>query len=167
MRATYRREQRAKELIEQSGVSAFVPMHLKQVERGGKPLTLLAPIISSLIFVRCTKLEAESLQRKIPYLQYIYHTREERREPITIPEDQMLQFIKVVESKNEKLIYLEDAQLPLSKAIRVRVTEGDFKGFEGLLTKLKGVRDRRVVLNLEGVLSVALTVVDSKNIEYL
>ena len=55
----------------------------------------------------------------------------------------------------------------LSKGTKVRVTGGDFEGQEGIFLKVKGARDRRVVVEIQGVIAVAMTTIHPDLIEVI
>ena len=42
-------------------------------------------------------------------------------------------------------------EVNLRKGTKVRITGGDFEGYEGVFVKVKGARDRRVVISLQAV----------------
>lgn len=48
---------------------------------------------------------------------------------------------------------------------RVRITDGVFKGVEGIYQKVKGVRDRQIVVCIEGVVAVATATVPAHLVE--
>ena len=68
---------------------------------------------------------------------------------------------------NENLLYFGGDELNLAKGTRVRVTGGDFEGYEGIFLKVKGARDRRVVISIEGVVAVALATISPELIEVI
>ena len=50
---------------------------------------------------------------------------------------------------------------------RVRIIGGDFEGQEGLFLKVKGARDRRVVIEVQGVIAVAMATIHPDLIEVI
>ena len=49
----------------------------------------------------------------------------------------------------------------------MRIIAGDFEGYEGIFMKVKGARDRRVVIAVEGVIAVALATISPELIEVI
>jgi transcription antitermination factor NusG len=47
----------------------------------------------------------------------------------------------------------------LTKGTPVRIIGGDFEGMEGVFIKIKGKRDRRVVVAIQGVIAVAIATI--------
>ena len=86
-------------------------------------------------------------------------------EKIIVPDEQMRVFIAVTGSYDDRLLYLKTDELNLSKGTRVRVTGGEFEGYEGIFLKVKGARDRRVVIAIEGVIAVAMASIPQELIE--
>ena len=54
-----------------------------------------------------------------------------------------------------------------SKGTKVRITGGDFEGQEGVFLKVKGARDRRVVIAIQGVIAVAMATIHPDLIEVI
>ena len=49
----------------------------------------------------------------------------------------------------------------------VRITGGDFEGQEGVFLKVKGARDRRVVIAIQGIIAVAMATIHPDLIEVI
>ena len=64
---------------------------------------------------------------------------------------------------DEAVIYVEPEELKLVKGTKVRITGGVFEGAVGEFVRLR--HDRRVVVNIEGVMAVATTFIHSSLIE--
>ena len=64
------------------------------------------------------------------------------------------------------LIYLEPSMINFAKGTRVRIIGGAFDGVEGCFVKIKGVRSRRVVVEVEG-LAVATAEIEPQYIEII
>ena len=62
---------------------------------------------------------------------------------IIVPDDQMRQFIAVAERMTSILSFFSPDEVNLRKGTKVRITGGDFEGYEGVFVKVKGARDRR------------------------
>ena len=65
------------------------------------------------------------------------------------------------------LIYFQPEELNLSKGTKVRITGGDFEGQEGVFLKVKGARDRRVVIAIQGIIAVAMATIHPDLIEVI
>ena len=143
MRATYRREPDAMRLLEKEKLGCFVPMQYKISIKKGK----------------------KRIKSQVTYLQYITDTRSGQK--IIISDSEMQRFIAVAGTYNDHLMYFQPDELNLSKGTKVRITGGDFEGQEGIFLKVKGARDRRVVVAIQGVIAVAMATIHPDLIEVI
>ena len=168
MSAPYRRELIAKEFLDKKGIECFVPMKEALVERSnGIKRRLLVPAIHNLVFVHTSKERIKTLKQGVNFLQF--HTRPQggKNIPITVPESQMQQFIAICKANNENITYLRPEEIDIKKGTRVRVHGGAFDGTEGYFVKIRGKRNRRVVMLIEGITAVALTEISTDFIEVI
>lgn len=165
MRATYRRELEAVKLMEREGMGCFIPMQYKESVKQGRKVRELVPAIHSLVFVYARPSELKRVKAQATWLQYIIDTRS--RQKIIVPDNQMQRFIAVTGTYNDHLLYFQPGELNLKKGARVRITGGEFEGQEGIYLKVKGARDRRVVVEIQGVVAVAMATVHPDLIEVL
>ena len=165
MRATYRREPDAIRLLEKEKLGCFVPMQYKISIKKGKKVRALVPVIHNLVFVHARPSEVQRVKSKVTYLQYITDTRSGQK--IVIPDNQMQRFIAVAGTYNDHLLYFQPDDLNLSKGTKVRVMGGEFEGQEGIFLKVKGARDRRVIVEIQGVIAVAMATIHPDLIEVI
>ena len=83
--------------------------------------------------------------------------------PVIVPDDQMRSFILVAGTYEESVIYVGLAELQLVRGQKMRVMCGVFEGAVGEFVRIR--RDRRVVVNIEGVMAVATTFIHSSLVE--
>ncbi|WP_299092700.1 UpxY family transcription antiterminator [uncultured Bacteroides sp.] len=165
MRATYRREPDAMRLLEKENLGCFVPMQYKISLKKGRKVRALVPVVHNLLFVHARPSDVKRVKSQVSYLQYITDTRSGRK--IIIPDVEMQRFIAVAGTYNDHLLYFQPDELNLSKGTKVRVTGGDFEGQEGIFLKVKGARDRRVVVEIQGVIAVAMATIHPDLIEII
>ncbi len=162
IRVTYNRELKVKEDLDARDIRCFVPMQYRREERGGVMVKRLVPSVHNLIFIYLTPSEMKEykMSTELP-IRYIMNR--ETGKPIIVPNREMENFIKVAGTYEEKLIYLESNPGDFSRGERVRIIGGTFAGAEGVFVRVKG--DRRVVVNVEGLVAVATTFVHPSMIE--
>ena len=162
IRVTYNRELKVKADLDARGITSFVPMQYRREERNGVMVKRLVPSVHNLIFIHITPSEMKEykMSTELP-IRYIMNR--ETRKPITVPSSEMENFIKVAGTYEEKLIYLESKPGDFAKGERVRIIGGMFAGAEGIFVRFKG--DRRVIVNIEGLVAVATTFVHPSMIE--
>ena len=168
MRATYRRELSIQDMLEATSIQCYIPMQYKlKLSRNGKRIRVLEPVLHNLIFVHCSKSFIQEFKTKIPYLQYMTKREDGKNVPIVVPDSQMNDFISVTSNHDESLIYLKPEELNVAKGTKVRIHGGAFDGVEGLFVKVEGKRNKRVVIEIQNVISVALATISSNFIEII
>ena len=162
IRVTYNRELKVKEDLDARGITCFVPMQYRREERGGVMVKRLVPSVHNLIFIHITPSGMKEYKMTTDQpIRYIMDR--ETRTPIIVPTREMENFIKVAGTYEEKLIYLNPNPGDFAQGERVRIIGGMFAGAEGVFVRVKG--DRRVVINVEGLVAVATTFVHPSMIE--
>lgn len=163
MRATYRRELDVVHLLEKRGVHCFVPLRYTLRLKRGKRVRILTPVVRNLLFVHASQAVIQEIKQTLYYLQYIVDSR--TRQKIVVPDAQMQRFIAVAGTYNDQLLYFQPEEVNLAKGTRVRITGGEFEGQEGIFVKVRGARDRRVVIAIQGVIAVAMATIHPELIE--
>ena len=155
MSATFGRELKAREYLEGKGVRCFIPMRWQIVRdrRGGK-VRKLVPAISNLLFACTTRQRIQSLKSMVEYLQYLTRPSDGKNVPVTIPDWQMEQFMRVCDTYNEKLVYLAPDEINLAGGTPVRIVGSAFDGVEGTFVRVGKGRKRQVVVLVQGVAAV-------------
>ena len=74
-----------------------------------------------------------------------------------MPDKQMEDFIRVASVRDDSVMFLDCSDFLRSPGTRVRVTEGPFAGVEGVIKRIR--RNKRVVVQIDGVAAVAITFV--------
>ncbi|MBR5674524.1 MAG: UpxY family transcription antiterminator [Muribaculaceae bacterium] len=162
IRVTYHRELKVKEDLDARGITCFVPMQYRREERHGVMIKRLVPSVHNLIFIHITPSGMKEYKASTD-LPIRYMMNRETHKPIIVPSREMENFIKVAGTYEEKLIYLNPDPGDFAKGERVRIIGGMFAGAEGVFVRIKG--DRRVLINIEGLVAVATTYVHPSMIE--
>ena len=162
MRVTYGREIKVKGELDRLGIENFVPMTYKVVDVNGEILHReLVPAINNLIFVRSTQERISGLKRSnevLEPLRYMMdHTAEEKHVILTVPDRQMENFMRVATNTDESVMFLDEKSIVGKEGKRVKIMGGSFEGVEGVIRRVK--RCKRVVVEIEGVASVAIAYV--------
>jgi transcription antitermination factor NusG len=165
IRVTYNRELKVKEDLDARGITNFVPMQYRREERNGVMVKHLVPSIHNLIFINLTPSEMKEYKETtaLPIRYIMTPGARGTRKPMTVPNHQMENFIKVAGTYEEKLIYLNPNPEDFAQGERVRIIGGQFAGAEGIFVRIK--RDRRVLVSVPGLVAVATTYVHPSMIE--
>lgn len=162
MRVTYQREMKVKAELDRLGIESFVPMTYKMVDADtDNPCRKLVPAIRNLIFLRSTQERISHLKSSNEVLEplryMIDNTAEEAHTIMTIPDRQMQNFMRVTSKSDDSVIFLDDESVVGKEGKRVMITGGAFEGVTGVIRRVK--RCKRVVVEIEGVASVAIAFV--------
>ena len=165
MRVTYQREMKVKAELDRLGIECFVPMKYRITEsrkQGDTELRKeLVPAINNLIFVRSTKERISELKRTnevLEPLRYMLdHTADETHTIMTVPDKQMENFMRVASVTDDSVIFLDESTIVGKEGKRVQIMGGAFEGVTGVIRRVK--RCKRVVVELEGIASVAIAFV--------
>lgn len=158
MRVSYCREMLVKKYLDAASITNFVPMRWATVQQKGCSRKILEPIIHNLLFIRESKLCIDRLKSTVlQSLRYIMHSEGGAKYPIVVADEDMARFIAVSNTNDEKLLYLQPEDLvQFEHGDRVRITGGVFEGVEGICQKINGSKYRRVIVNIEGVVGMAI-----------
>ena len=164
MRVSYSRELTLKAILDKEKIENFIPMRYGYIMKNGKRVRKLLPAIHNLVFIHSTRKRIDVLKEELEVSMPIrFIMNRERCLPVVIPEVQMRSFILVAGSYDEAILYVEPAELHLVKGQKVRITGGVFEGVVGEFVRIR--HDRRVVVNIEGVMAIATTFIHSSLIE--
>ena len=165
MRVTYQREMKVKAELDRQGIENFVPMRYKVVEsqNGGDTelQRVLVPAISNLIFVRSTQERLSELKRRnevLEPLRYMMdYTASQEHAIMTVADGEMENFMRVASRTDDRVIFLDNETVVGKEGKRVEIMGGAFEGVKGVIRRVK--RCKRVVVEIEGVASVAIAYV--------
>ncbi len=159
MRATYRREMKAHDELTDAGVEVFIPMKLVKKKVGLRMKRVETPAVSGLIFAHCSQPFMQAFKLKRPYLQYLCQfNRDGSRKPIIVPDQQMADFMRVSKQAEEEVTYIDPETTNLALGTRVVIVNGPFEGMKGSLQRIEGKRNRQFIIQIEGVLALAISI---------
>lgn len=113
-------------------------------------------VICDIVFVYIIQFEFQRIKYGIFYFQYMMDIC--NGEKIIVFDEQMRCFIVVVGIYDEQIIFFSFDEVNLRKGIKVRIIGGQFEGYEGVFVKVKGSRDWRVVISLQGILVFVMVI---------
>ena len=160
LRVSYGRIIKAKAFIEAKGLECYVPMRYKEVRKQGKKQIITEPLIPSFIFVHTSHEEVDAILHdknvnsieSRPLLSYYYdhtsyrHNNPNLNSPLVIRDDVMDNFIKLTSVKNPHIIPVTSQNIQYKLGDHVIVTEGDFEGIQGRVSRIAG--QQRVIVEL-------------------
>ena len=166
LRVTYSRELKIKDALDKRGVSTFVPMMWKKVEKDGNTRKMLVPAVNNLCFVFWTKADIDAFISEFGDKSPVhYYWDRTSSRPMTVPSKAMDDFVKVASSLDEDLIYMTEISDKLREGQTVKVRSGAFAGVEGKIVRIR--KSRRLMVELPGMLAVASTYINPYDVEIL
>lgn len=164
VRVTYSRELVLKTYLDEKQIENFIPMHYEYVVKHGQRVRKLVPAIHNLVFIHATRECVDEVKQKLSDTVPVrYIMNPETRRPIVVPDKQMHSFLLVAGNYDKAIVYLMPEELHLLKGAKVRITGGVFEGAIGEFVRIR--HDRRVVVNVEGVMAVATAFVHPSLVE--
>lgn len=158
MRA-YKCEKLAEEKLSgKDGLEYFIPKHYVVRIYHGIKSKRLVPVIPSLVFVYARHDQIVDFKKRHNFLQFAMWEKRIGQEYIIVPDDQMDSFIKVASQYENNVTFYKPNEVDLKKGTRVRIHGGKLDGVEGTFVRVQGKRNRRVVVQLDGIMAVATEV---------
>ena len=166
--SSIKRQRELNELLlqEASVEKTYIPCSLVNTEDN-----TYAPLLVNYIFLRTTLKDLMVIKadkKKYDSLRYVMNNeRDEKFNPVSeiayVPNKQMEDFIRVVESGNERVLLLENLGFACKPGEKVRITNGVFEGVEGTLKSIK--KHLCVVIPVNNIMAVAITNVPRKYLQ--
>ena len=162
MRVTYQREMKVKAELDRLGIENFVPVTYRVVDADtDNPHRELVPAINNLIFVHSTKERVSGLKQSnevLEPLRYMMdHTASREHAIMTVAAKDMENFMRVASRTDDSVMFLDADTVVGKEGKRVEIMGGAFEGVSGVIRRVK--RCKRVVVELEGIASVAIAFV--------
>ena len=160
LRVSYGRIDKAKAFVEAKGLECYIPLRYKEVRKQGKKRIITKPLLPSFIFVYATAEQVEALlhDNKVEanesrsllsyYFDHTIHRQDNpnRNPPLIIRDEAINNFIRLTSLKNPHIIPVTSNNIQFKLGDNVVVTEGEFKGVHGRVTRIAG--QQRVVVEL-------------------
>lgn len=144
--------------LSESHFDVFTPMREQIRVRGGRRERRMAPYIPSLLFVRSSRELLDPVIETVPTIQYRFPKGGGYMQPMTVPDDDMERFIRVVKASENPRYYLPE-ELPKSFCGReIRIVGGPLDGCEGRLLTIRGSKKRRLLVELPDFFYVGVEV---------
>lgn len=169
LRTSFGNEKRAYQYILSKGGTAYCPTIMIDKLVEGRVKSVEIPRIPNIFFVYGTETEIKSYfyeNIRLPYLRFNYRFHNDlTKEPMVITDNQMKTLRIVCDAENKDTIVTTSTISKFNHGQRVRVTQGDFKDFEGIVARFKG--QQRVGTVIDGVATVVTAYVPNSFIEVL
>ena len=159
MRVTYQREMKVKAELDRLGIENLVVE--RQNDGDTEVRRVLVPAINNLIFVRSTQERLSELKQTNEVLEPLRYmmdrTASLEHAIMTVADREMENFMRVASRTDDSVMFLDNETVVGKEGKRVEIMGGAFEGVTGVIRRVK--RCKRVVVEIEGVASVAIAYV--------
>ena len=150
-------ELRVRDDVRRYGLESFVPLKYEVKKVKGHDQRLLVPAITQYIFVKGTLEEVEDYIANAHYVVFIQRsTFSNHKDYLTVPAKAMEDFIAVTEHNEQRITYFSPQEIRLNVGDQIRVKGGLYDGREGIIMRVKGKRNRHLVVQIPGILIAAV-----------
>lgn len=151
------KELKVRDDARQYGLEAFVPLTYEVKSYRGQKHRILVPAISRLLFIKGTLDEVKDYIQHAHYVVFIRKSTFSNKEDyLTVPNKAMEDFIAVTENHEEHVTYFRPEEISLQTGDKIRIKGGLYDGREGVIMRIKGKRNRHLVVQIPGVLVAAV-----------
>ena len=151
------KELKVRDDARQYGLEAFVPLTYEVKSYRGQKHRTLVPAISRLLFVKGTLDEVKDYIQHAHYVVFIRKSTFSNKEDyLTVPNKAMEDFIAVTENHEEHVMYFRPEEISLQAGDKIRIKGGLYDGREGIIMRIKGKRNRHLVVQIPGILIAAV-----------
>lgn len=144
--------------LAKAGLEVFTPMTQMVMTIGGKRQRRDVPVIQDLLFVHEEKSMLDPYVEIYPTLQYRYVFGKTKDEPMTVRDEEMQRFVHAVGNTESALYYKPGELTDAMCGKKVRIVGGPLDGLEGCLLSVKGMRKRRLIVELPNLITAAVEV---------
>jgi len=137
--------------LTKEGLEYFLPKRKIIRNTVSGPRLELVPVLEYYIFVHAAHADIESFKQRGNYLAFMPDMTQKERTTLKVPDKEMDDFIRVVTLQEEKVRIYPASEIQLPPGVRIRIRGGLLDGVEGTLVKMKGLRDKRLVVSIPGV----------------
>ena len=149
---------KAYQQLAEDGFRVFTPLRETISVVRGRKTRSLRPFISDLLFVQSTREALDPVIQKTPTLQYRFVKGGQYLEALTVPDSQMEDFIRAA-AWGDNTEYLKPGEISKAMIGRpVRIIGGPLDSVEGKVLAIRGKKNRRVLIEIQGLLSLTFEV---------
>lgn len=161
LRAIFKKEISVRDALRRAGLHCYVPLRYRVETQRERKVRRLVPAITELVFVRGTEEEVREAKARLRETCY-WLTRpvigKAQREKVVVADRDMENFIRVTEQTEADILYFRPDEVSLAKGDHIRIHGGAFDGVEGVLLKVKGRREKQLVVAIPDLAVAAVTV---------
>lgn len=152
-----RQEIKIRDEARKAGFDAFVPLSYEVKTIRGQKQRKLIPALSGLIFAKGELEALKAYTQESAYPVFIRKSTFSNLEDyLVIPTKAMEDFIAVTQHREQHVSYFRPEEIRLQEGDRIRINGGPYDGREGIIMRIKGKRNRHLVVQIPGFLVAAV-----------
>ncbi len=137
------------------GYQTYYAMRTVESMESGSLVHSEIPLIKGLFFIRCTSSQIDSFRKENSQHLMVYVDKKTHK-PDPIRDVDMDMFILITSANNNQAdLECLEPQPQYTQGDRVRVTQGVYKGAEGIVKRIR--KDRKLLVAISGVAVVAIS----------
>lgn len=139
------------------GLDSFVPLKYEVRKVRGQEQRMLVPAVTQIILVKGTLEEVEDYIAHAHHVVFIRRsTYSNHKEFLTVSLQAMENFIAVTEMTERHVTYFRPEEITLREGDQIHIRGGLYDGREGIIMRIKGKRNRHLVVQIPGILIAAV-----------
>jgi ribosomal protein L24 len=152
------KELKVRDDIRNYGLEAFVPLKYQIKTIKHQKHRALVPAIPGLMFAKGTLDSLKDyIQNHSHFAVYLRKsTFSDKKDYLTVRTKDMEEFIAVTEDHEAHITYFRPEEINLQAGDRIRVKGGLYDGKEGIVMRIKGKRNKHLVVQIPGMLVAAV-----------
>ena len=152
-----RHELKVRDDVRRYGLRSFVPLKYDVKKVKGHDQRILVPALTKYIYVKGTLEEVQDYISNAHCPVFIHRsTFTGHKEFLTVPTQAMENFIAVTENNEKNVTYFNPSEIRLNVGDQIRIKGGIYDGREGVIMRIKGKRNRHLVVQIPGILIAAI-----------
>ena len=152
-----KRELKIRDDARRYGLESFVPLKYVVKTVRGQERRLLVPAVTKLVFVKGTLAQVQDYLSHAHLVVFIQRsTFSGHKDYLTVATEAMENFIAVAEQTERHVTYFRPDEIVLREGDKIRVKGGLYDGREGVIMRIKGKRNKHLVVQIPGILIAAV-----------
>lgn len=150
-------ELKIRDELRRDSLECFVPLHYEIKKVKGIRQRIMTPAIPGLMFLKGTE---STLKETIKYRKYGLYLRKStfsnKEDYLTVSDHEMQNFISFTTQAGEQISYYRPEEIQLRPGDKIRVNGGLYNGLEGTIQRIKGKRNKQLIVSIPGVVYAAV-----------
>lgn len=159
LRAVFSQELKVRDKLRSLGLRSYVPMCWRMENTRGHKIRKLVPAITELVFVYGEEEKIGEFKSRLKETVYWMMTfLDGQREKLIVPDKAMNDFIRITEQSERSVTFFRPDEIRLNKGDKILIHGGPFDGVEGILQKVKGKREKQILVSIPQIVTAAVSI---------